>query len=96
MGPASSNAPPVKRVALALKHAPSLPIGQPISVLQLVPEAIRLVVLMYVRFPLSQRNVEDLLSEGGIDMCHETVRMSWNWLLNLMQSSKNRQLDADQ
>lgn len=40
------------------------------------PEVIRRVVLMYVRFPLSLRNVEDLLSERGIDLCHETVRLS--------------------
>lgn len=33
---------------------------------------------MYVRFPLSLRNVEDLLLERGIDICHETVRMWWN------------------
>lgn len=32
------------------------------------PEVIRLVVLMYVRFPPSSRNVEDLLSERGIDI----------------------------
>ena len=38
------------------------------------PEVIRLVVMMYVRFPLSLRNVEDLLFERGIDLCHETVR----------------------
>ena len=42
------------------------------------PEVIRLVVLMYVRFPLSLRNVEDLLFERGIDICHETVRQWWN------------------
>ena len=42
------------------------------------PEVIRLVVLMYVRFPLSLRNVEDLLFERGIDICHETVRLWWN------------------
>ncbi|MES2290329.1 MAG: IS6 family transposase [Pseudomonadota bacterium] len=42
------------------------------------PEIIRLVVLMYVRFPLSLRNVEDLLFERGIDVCHETVRFWWN------------------
>src|ERR1700712_4392257 len=41
------------------------------------PEVIRLVVMMYVRFPLSLRNVEDLLFERGIDLCHETVRMWW-------------------
>ena len=38
------------------------------------PEVIRLVVMMYVRFPLSLRNVEDLLAERGIDISHETVR----------------------
>src|SRR3989337_2423025 len=38
------------------------------------PEVIRQVVMMYVRFPLSLRNVEDLLLERGIDICHETVR----------------------
>ncbi len=42
------------------------------------PQVIRLVVMMYVRFPLSLRNVEDLLFERGIDVCHETVRMWWN------------------
>jgi putative transposase len=39
------------------------------------PEVIRLVVLVYVRFPLSLRNVEDLLFERGIGICHETVRL---------------------
>ena len=39
------------------------------------PEVIRLVVMMYVRFPLSLRNVEDLLFERGIELCHETARM---------------------
>ena len=42
------------------------------------PEVIRLVVQMYVRYPLSLRNVEDLLFERGIDICHETVRLWWN------------------
>ena len=42
------------------------------------PEVIRLVVMMYIRFPLSLRNVEDLLAERGIDICHETVRFWWN------------------
>ena len=42
------------------------------------PEVIRLVVMMYVRYPLSLRNVEDLLFERGIDICHETVRLWWN------------------
>ena len=42
------------------------------------PEVIRLVVMMYVRYPLSLRNVEDLLAQRGIDICHETVRLWWN------------------
>ena len=33
---------------------------------------------MYIRFPLSLRQVEDLLHERGIDICHETVRFWWN------------------
>ena len=42
------------------------------------PEVIRLAVRMYVRFPLSIRNVEDLLHERGIDISYETVRFWWN------------------
>ena len=39
------------------------------------PEIIQLAVMMYVRFPLSLRNVEDLLHERGIDVCHESIRL---------------------
>lgn len=42
------------------------------------PEIIRLAVMMCVRYPLSLRNVEDLLHERGIDITHETVRFWWN------------------
>jgi len=42
------------------------------------PEVIRLVVMMYAKYPLSLRNVEDLLHERGIDVRHETVRFWWN------------------
>ena len=42
------------------------------------PEIIRLTVMMFVRFPLSLRQVEDLLHERGIDICYETVRARWN------------------
>jgi putative transposase len=45
------------------------------------PEVVRLAVMMFIRYPLaairyplSLRQVEDLLSERGIDICHETVR----------------------
>ncbi len=42
------------------------------------PEIIRLAVMMYVKHPLSLRDVEDLVSERGIDISHETVRFWWN------------------
>ncbi len=42
------------------------------------PEIIRLMVMMYVRFPLSLCNVEDFLHERGIEISHETVRFWWN------------------
>ena len=42
------------------------------------PEVIRLAVMMYIRFPLSFGQVEDLLHERGIDICYETVRAWWN------------------
>jgi len=55
------------------------------------PEVIRLVVMMYVRFPLSLRNVEDLLFERGIDICHETVRLWWNRFGPLFAAGIRRQ-----
>ncbi|MBU1606614.1 MAG: IS6 family transposase [Alphaproteobacteria bacterium] len=55
------------------------------------PEVIRLVVMMYVRFPLSLRNVEDLLAERGIDICHETVRHWWNRFGPLFAADIRRQ-----
>lgn len=42
------------------------------------PEIIRLAILMYIKYPLSLRQVEDLLFERGIDLCHETIRLWWN------------------
>ena len=41
------------------------------------PAIIRLAVMMYIRYPLSLRQVEDNLFERGIDICHETVRYGW-------------------
>jgi len=55
------------------------------------PEVIRLVVMMYVRFPLSLRNVEDLLFERGIDICHETVPHWWNRFGPLFAADVRRQ-----
>jgi len=45
---------------------------QPVPVFQLLIWVIRLLLLMYVRFPLSLCNVEDLLFEPGIAISHET------------------------
>jgi putative transposase len=52
--------------------------GNPFRYFNSSPEVIRLAVMMYVRFPLSLRNVEDLLHERGIDISHETVQFWWN------------------
>ncbi|MBL9050676.1 MAG: IS6 family transposase [Tabrizicola sp.] len=35
-------------------------------------------MMLYVRFPLSVRSVEDLMHERGIEFSHETVRYWWN------------------
>jgi putative transposase len=42
------------------------------------PEIIRLAVMLYVRFPLSLRNVEELLHERGIDISRETIWFWWH------------------
>ena len=42
------------------------------------PEIIKLAVMYYIRYPLSLRQVEDILHERGIDICHETMRYWWN------------------
>jgi putative transposase len=42
------------------------------------PEIICLAVMMYVRYPLSLRQVKDLLFERGIDISHVTVRFWWD------------------
>ncbi len=34
--------------------------------------------MMYIRYPLSLRQVEDLLFERSIGICHVTVRFWWN------------------
>ena len=38
------------------------------------PEIIRVAVMYYVRYPLSYRQVEDILHERGIEIYHETIR----------------------
>jgi putative transposase len=49
----------------------------PFKTFETSPEFIRLAVMLYVRFPLSLRNVEDLLHERGIEISHEIVRFWW-------------------
>ena len=41
-------------------------------------EIIQLAVMLYVRFPLSLRNVEDLLHERGVDVTYESIRYWWH------------------
>jgi putative transposase len=38
------------------------------------PDVIRFAVMLYIRYPLSLRQVEDILFERGIDISQETVR----------------------
>jgi len=52
--------------------------GNPFRYFNSSPEIIRLTVMMYIGYPLSLRQVEDLLFERGIDISHETVRFWWN------------------
>jgi transposase-like protein len=52
--------------------------------------------MLYVRFPLSLRNVEDLLFERGIDICHETVRHWGNRFGLCCQSKCTRKITVAQ
>ena len=42
------------------------------------PKIIQFAVMLYVRFPLSLRNVEDLLHKRGVDVSYEAVRYWWH------------------
>ena len=50
---------------------------RPFQVAHDLPEIIHLAVVLYIRFVLSFRNVEDLRHERGIEISHETVRFWW-------------------
>ena len=52
--------------------------NNPLRYFKTSPEVIRLAVMMYIRYPLSLRQVEDILFERGIDISHETIRYWWN------------------
>lgn len=71
--------------------APPPQASQPVPVFNSSPEVIRLVVMMYIRFPLSLRNVEDLLFERGSDISHETARHWWNHFGPLFATDIRRQ-----
>jgi transposase-like protein len=50
-----------------------MPQHSPFRYFKTGPEIIRLAVMLYIRYLLSLRNVEDLLHERGIEISHETV-----------------------
>ena len=58
------------------------------------PEIIRLAIMMYVRFPLSLRQVEDLLHERGVDISYETVRAWWNRFGPMFANEINKKRSA--
>ena len=47
--------------------------------------------MLYVKYPLSLRNVEDLLAERGIDISYETVRYWWNRFGPMLAADIRRQ-----
>ena len=50
----------------------------PFKGFQRSPDIIRMAAMLYIRFPLSLWNVEDLLHERGVDVSHETIRYWWH------------------
>lgn len=48
--------------------------------------------MLYFRFSLSLRNVEDLLQERGIYVSHETIRFWWHWFGPLFASEIRRRV----
>jgi putative transposase len=56
---------------------------------------IRLAVMLYVKYPLSQGNFEDLLAERGVDISYEMMRHWWNCFGPLF-ARDNRRRHANQ
>jgi len=54
------------------------------------PEIIKLAVMYYIRYPLSLRQVEDILHERVIDICHETIRYWWNKFGSLLSKEMKK------
>jgi putative transposase len=69
--------------------------GSAFRYLKTSPEVIRLAVMMYIRFQLSLRNVEDRLHERGIEISHETVRYCCNRFSPLFASEIRRMRARD-
>jgi putative transposase len=65
--------------------------ASPIRCFNSSPEVIRLVVMITVRFPFNLRNVEDLLTERGVEICQETLRHWWNRFGPLFAADIKRQ-----
>ena len=73
-----------------------------------LPEVIRLVVMMYVRFPLSLRNVEDLprmaltrcrrmsLANNGPNRFHQNLTVSWQRSMPLSNSVRQWRWHLDE
>lgn len=57
-----------------------MPTINPFKYYKTSPQIIKLAIMYYVRYPLSLRNVEDILHERGIDICHEAIRYWWHKL----------------
>lgn len=55
-----------------------MPQRSPFRYFKTSPGIIRLAVMLCIRFPLSPRNVEDLLHVRGIEVSHETGRYWWS------------------
>jgi transposase-like protein len=72
----------VRRLHLRRAGRPACVAGRqkrsPFRYFKTSPAIIRLAVMLYIRFPLSLRNVEDLLHERGIEIIPETMRFVWN------------------
>ena len=74
----------------------------PFKYLRTSAEIIRLAVMLYVRFPLSLRNVEDLLHGRGVDVSRETIRLPYGCCVAMNSGwdvhatgSKYRNVDED-
>ena len=52
--------------------------------------------MYYVRYPLSLRQVEDILHERGIDICHETVRYWIDKLGSIIAKDLKKQKPSQQ